>query len=98
MRPGTPYARDQKRKLEQVKARQSRLGDDYRVANKLQMRRNRKKRRDRGQVMLPLNLSPTAVADGRSVAREQKMASQQNSPPRRVTAGPPAREVPLDLK
>jgi hypothetical protein len=58
MRLGTPYARDQKRKLEQVKARQRRLGDDYKLANKLQMRRNRKKRRDRGQVMLPLALEP----------------------------------------
>jgi hypothetical protein len=56
MRLGTPYARDQKRKLEQVKARQRRLGDAYLVANKLQMRRNRRKRRDRGQVFLKLCL------------------------------------------
>lgn len=56
MRLGTPYARNQKQKLEQVKARQRRLGDAYLVANKLQMRRNRRKRRDRGQVFLPLDL------------------------------------------
>jgi hypothetical protein len=98
MRPGTHYARNQKRRLAQVKTHQAMLGDDYRKSNRDQMRRNRKKRRDRGQVMLPLNLSPTAVASGRSVAREQKMASQQNSPPRRATAAPPTREVPLDLK
>ncbi len=51
---GTHYARNQKRRLAQVRARQKLLGDAYRISNKLQLRRNRQKRRDAGQTFLPL--------------------------------------------
>jgi len=56
MRLGTNYSRNQKQKLEQIKARQRRLGEAYKTSNKLQMRRNRRKRRDSGQTFLPFDL------------------------------------------
>lgn len=54
IQPGTVYARHQKRRLALVKARQAKLGDAYRESNRKQMRRNRQKRRDRGQTFLAL--------------------------------------------
>ena len=48
------YARNRTHMLKIIKARQQHLGDVYRVSNKLQMRRNRQRRRDRGQGKLPL--------------------------------------------
>jgi hypothetical protein len=50
----TYYEQHRERKLAGVKARQARLGDAYLEANRKQMRRNRRKRRDRGQTFLPL--------------------------------------------
>jgi hypothetical protein len=49
---GTYYGRNQARLLAGVKARQARLGEAYLQANREQMRRNRRKRRDRGQTFL----------------------------------------------
>jgi hypothetical protein len=54
--PGTFYSRHQTQRLAAVKAHQAKLGDAYRKANAAQMRRNRLKRRDVGQVFLPLAL------------------------------------------
>lgn len=48
------YERNREHVLKIVKARQQWLGDAYRTANKLQMRQNRRRRRDRGQELLPL--------------------------------------------
>jgi len=62
MKFGTNYARHQKRKLAYSKARAARLGDAYRVSNKLQMRRNRRKRLDRGQAFLPLDIPQNSPA------------------------------------
>jgi len=55
---GTYYARNQSRLLDGVKARQARLGEEYLQANREQMRRNRRRRRDRGQILLPLAVAP----------------------------------------
>jgi len=52
---GTYYARNQARLLDGVKARQARLGEAYLEANREQMRRNRRRKRDRGQTFLPLD-------------------------------------------
>jgi hypothetical protein len=66
--PGTFYARHQSRRLAEVKAHQAKLGDAYRESNRLQMKRNRRNRRDRGQVMLPLNLSAHRAVAGAAKA------------------------------
>ena len=55
---GTYYARNQARLLASVKARQARLGEAYLQANREQLRRNRRRRRDRGQTFLPLEIPP----------------------------------------
>lgn len=54
--PGSYYARNQARQLAGVKARQQRLGAAYLESNREQLRRNRRRRRDRGQTFLPLAL------------------------------------------
>jgi hypothetical protein len=52
--PGSYYARNHAAILAGVKARQARLGDAYREANRAQMRRNRRRRQDAGQFFLNL--------------------------------------------
>lgn len=54
--PGTQYARDRERMLASVKARQQRLGEAYLAANRKQVAHHRRRRRDRGQPFLPLDI------------------------------------------
>jgi len=60
LQPGSYYAKNQARLLAGVKARQARLGENFLAANRKQLRRNRRRRRDRGQTFLPLAAAPPA--------------------------------------
>jgi hypothetical protein len=76
----TYYSQNRERLLKGVKARQAALDDAYRKANRLQMRRNRQRKRNAGQLSLGILENP--LHEARVVASPARRTNKNGLSPR----------------